>query len=286
MITNQIPELIYYPMDLYIHPISHIHQVKIDFLSMIPEIADNLVLDNEIIYQSLDSFAKYRDKSVLIIGGGPSTNELRWEKLDVDYIWSLNHCFLNPKLRNINLDLITITSETDVSNSLFRDFVIKNNCSIGLGYEFHWGQENVKKPLLELKKKNNVFCFQTRYKSQLGGMPRLMILAHFLGIKNIYYVGFDGVIKIFEGEHAFEAGKSNLPNVAKAIYRQSGDKNNVIELFDMQNKLFYYYFYVVLKSDVKLFNLSEDLDYNMIGKYSKKFNKVPLEIKKVVYEHI
>ena len=36
------------------------------------------------------------------MGGGPTTNQCQWEKLDYDYIWSCNHFYRHPKLKDMS----------------------------------------------------------------------------------------------------------------------------------------------------------------------------------------
>ena len=56
--------------------------------------------NNEIIFSNFKKMIKkYRNKKILIIGGGPSTNELIKSDPDTifshyDYLWSCNHFFL------------------------------------------------------------------------------------------------------------------------------------------------------------------------------------------------
>ena len=46
----------------------------------------------------MDEFDKFKDSKILIVGAGPSTNEVKWHNLEYDYIFSCNHFFLNERL--------------------------------------------------------------------------------------------------------------------------------------------------------------------------------------------
>ena len=49
--------------------------------------------------------AKYKDKSILIIGGGTSTLDVNWESIDYDYIWTCNDFFLEDRVVSKDIDL-------------------------------------------------------------------------------------------------------------------------------------------------------------------------------------
>ena len=51
-------------------------------------------------------FSKYIDKNILIIGGGTSTLDVKWENLDYDYIWSCNDFYISERLENKKIDLV------------------------------------------------------------------------------------------------------------------------------------------------------------------------------------
>ena len=51
---------------------------------------ENLKGDSEIVYNQINEFEKFKNSKILIIGGGPSTNEVEWNNLEYDYIFSLN----------------------------------------------------------------------------------------------------------------------------------------------------------------------------------------------------
>ena len=56
---------------------------------------NNLKKSSDIVYNYLDEFDKFKDSKILIVGAGPSTNEVKWHNLEYDYIFSLNHFYLN-----------------------------------------------------------------------------------------------------------------------------------------------------------------------------------------------
>ena len=58
------------------------------------------VFENEYLRISSESIQgdRYSNKSIVLVGGGPSTIDRAWEKLDVDYIWTCNNFYTNSKL--------------------------------------------------------------------------------------------------------------------------------------------------------------------------------------------
>ena len=82
---------------------------------------NNLKVNTEIAYTDIEELKKYKDSKILIVGGGPSTNEVNWQNLDYDYIWSLNHFYLNEKLNDKKVDLACIGGAVDLQNEIFID---------------------------------------------------------------------------------------------------------------------------------------------------------------------
>jgi len=75
--------------------------------------------------------------------------------------------------------------------------------------------------------------FHTRYRSKLGVGPRMLITAILLGIKNIYFCGFDGYNIETEGKnHAFEENKS-APNWMRSSPNPAAlQRDQYVMLFD------------------------------------------------------
>ena len=82
---------------------------------LFPTFSDKLKCNSNLIYQDRSVFKDYAGKKILLIGGGDSTNNMDWDKLeDYDYVWSVNHFFLHPVLKDKKVDLIYVQPDTEL----------------------------------------------------------------------------------------------------------------------------------------------------------------------------
>ncbi len=95
------------------------------------------------------------------------------------------------------------TNLRDISLITKRD---KDN--ILIGFESHNRWENY-----SFDNYSNYFCMHTKFYGRIGIGARMKIFAACLGLKKIFFTGFDGPEAIFAGEHAFEPGKTTLPGI-------------------------------------------------------------------------
>ncbi len=240
----------------------------------------NLKVNTEIAYTDIDELNKYKNSKILIVGGGPSTNEIEWENLDYDYLWSLNHCFLNDRLRKKDIDLVCVGGEVDFQNDAFVDYVSEYNPL--LMFEWHGRWFNERQYLEKLYDSYpKIGCYQTRAYGKLGGVVRLMILGLYLKAKEIYIVGSDGCPGLsvtkneFIGdEHSFEKTKSSWP--------WKITKENAYEIYHHQHETLWNYVLNELKFNTKIFNLGEYCEFNFSSIWSKKYFPLTKEIKRKV----
>lgn len=240
----------------------------------------NLVSDTEIVYNHIDEFDKFKDSRVLIIGGGPSSNEVNWENLDYDYVFSINHFYKNEKLKNRPVDLISVGAEVDLQSDEFVSYVSEHNPTLVFEWHGRWYNESEYfRQLSQVYPK--VSCLQTRAYGKLGGGIRLMILAMYLGVKEIYIVGLDGCpglsVKTKEftiPKHSFESGKVSLP------WKITPD--NAYEIYHHQYDTLWKYVTEELKFDTTIFNLGEDCDFNFSSIWTKEISPLPTEIKQKI----
>ena len=202
----------------------------------------------------------FEGKSLLIVGGGPSANSEKWHNVKTDLLWSCNHFFKHPILSQRKIDLFAIGNEVDLMD---KDLQVnmKKFGSVGCfettnrpKKEMGWFQE---------KFPNQVVWGHTRYRSQIGVMPRLILLALFSGVKDISFVGMDGCPTVTE-IHAFEGVKEPQGSPAK---------KGSLDVFKQQYTLFWDYVLNYLKPEASFTNLGEGVVGNLTTDISKEFFK-------------
>ena len=225
-----------------------------------PVLGGNYSTSSEGFYQTHSSLKKYRDKTILIVGAGPSTNAVDWESLPVDYTWSCNHFFLNDKLSKRKVDLFAVGNEVDTTpaNRELNDYLKRFPESVACF-------ETTNRPAAQMKDFKRRFpeqCFyaHTRYRSQIGAVPRLIVLASMLGCKSIYFVGMDGFPKQ-ETEHAFQPGKKPK---GSPCFAGAYDK------FRRQYVVFWDYMVHTLAPHTEFQNLGEGVESNLTTDISRQ----------------
>jgi len=205
------------------------------------EVTDELLIKSDI------DFSFIKDKSVLVIGGGPSSKTLTDNQIkSYDLVFSCNHFFKNDLLKNHKIHLALIGDEVNFNDPEFLDYVNNHNPILGFDHSARRPAFN----LLKLKESYPLcFIWLTRYFSRLGYAPRACVLAKLFGASKIDFIGLDG---FRTNEHFFEKDKNPPPF------------NNVKEFQD-QMRVFCEYMINCLKIEVENFNdLSSDNIYEGI----------------------
>lgn len=180
--------------------------VEKDFIKMFPNFSDNLISNKNIVFQWKDRFSNYLDKTLMLIGGGPSSSDISWKENSYDYLWSMNQFYKSKIFENVRVDLAMIMSETNLDDEALINKA--NNDNTLLGFESHDKWMNY-----DFKKDEKYFCMHTRFYGKIGIGARMKIFAAQLGFSKVYFTGFDGPEEILLGNHAFEPGKTTLPSV-------------------------------------------------------------------------
>ena len=216
---------------------------------------------------------KFKDKTVMIVGGGPSSNSVNWDNLEFDYLWSINKFYLNEKVASRGVDLATIASHIDVlEEEELKDYITKNNTNISFELE-----RDTKPKFKEMAKFADLYpeqttFFHTRYKSQPGVGMRFICYAIMAGCKNIYFVGVDGFTP--KGPlHSFEEDKENPNWYTK--YGEDFQKRQFITFWDYLLKLKQHFNY-------NIYNLGEDHECNVSSEITKLVSPLPEHIKEKI----
>ena len=219
-------------------------------------LADNpLIYTDEIMYEDIPFFKELKGLKVLVIGGGPTTNEREWDPSNYDFVLSCNHFFLNEKLSNTKVDFAHLSCECDFHREEFKNYVNKYN-TIFCFENFAWDYE--KNRVLSFKKDypNRSIQLRLRYDSKLGVGARLLVMATLFNPFSIDFVGIDGYkpgIKLGDdASHSFEVGKTCSANYP-------------YELFHRQYYDLYQY---LLSTKLKINNLGYGHPNNIMSKFS------------------
>ncbi len=212
-------------------------------------------------YENIPDLAKYKDKTILVVGGGPTTNLVDWESHPHDYLWTCNHFFLSPKFKDIESSLIYVNNEINPHDERFQSYVQRHHPLVGLDTSI--SRQEVQ--LQTLKNLGcNTFVFSQRIFLTSGTLPKLIAFGTLLQAKEICFVGMDGwsraqLDSFDSGDHAFEKGK----------YLRTSKNFD----FDFQRREFVVYWDYLLnfsKSTTHYQNLGEPHDRCIHGETTKK----------------
>ena len=213
------------------------------------EVYGESIITEELLLKTDFNFDFVKDKSVLVVGGGPSSKNLTSEIIQsYDLIFSCNHFFKNDFLKNYKVDFALIGDEINFQDKDFIDYI--NNFNPVLGFEHSSKRSTVN--LISLKENyTKCFIYLTRYFSRLGYAPRACILARLFGAEQVDFIGIDG-FKNKEKSHFFEKSKSPPPF-------------NSDDEFKKQMEIFCKYMLLDLKIEPENFNnLSKNTLYDGI----------------------
>ena len=147
--------------------------------------------------------AKYKDKNILIIGGGQSTLDTKWENLPYDYIWTCNNFYLEPRVLNQEIDLYVLAYTTPLTEERLVNKLTNSETVVLYETSHYRGKqrtpqfkkflETINIPIHETELQFFKDINRPAYKS--GAAFRLIQLALSTEAKTIYFTGFDGFNK-------------------------------------------------------------------------------------------
>lgn len=221
------------------------------------------------------NYKKYSGSSVLIVGGGPSTNEVKWKNIKADFVWTCNDFYLNEKTLSTKFDLVALGNLVNFNNEALLEYLTVNTeCNILFELEYLYNQtltEN--QSFLERFKGRYYFGRNDKeYASLVGPPARLMMLAANVGVSEIYYVGVDGFDPDMKNRHAFTKEPGLREGAVKNKYQMyyegiTGFLVRIAEDF----------------KDVTFYNLGEmSQSHNIPSFVSKNINPLPDHIKQLL----
>lgn len=185
----------------------------VNFNSCFSSFSDQLALNDNVCYSKQFNFEQFKGKTVLIIGGGPSTLDFDLSvHKEYDHIWTMNHFFKNPDLEKLYCSLISLGPENDLSDVALNAYINKHKPLVGFEPRARWRIPMNMAEVKNFSKEKNCFAFMTYFGGKNGIGPRLVNLAAEVGASEVHFIGLDGLHKIEEKVHAFEKGKTNLPS--------------------------------------------------------------------------
>ncbi len=230
----------------------------------------------------MDFEKKYTNKNILIIGGGTSTTDVKWEGIvnEDTYIWTCNDFYRNKRVIAQDIDLYQLSYTTDIKDSNLISYLNKVQPFTYYEPSHYRGKQNTDEYIkFDNSINHNIYKMdinigQIEYTlaQKSGAVLRLLCLALATYAKNIYFVGYDGFDKEFSNIHAFTGVKGLKDSDTRRDWEK--DYYNVfMEAYIILGKL---------DEDNRLQNLGEGLSYNLGTEASKKY----FPLRKEIYEKI
>jgi len=227
--------------------------------------------------------AKYKDKKILILGGGQSTLDTKWENLPYDYLWTCNDFYLEPRVLNQEIDFYVLAYVTSLKEEKLINKLTNSKTTVAFETS-HYRHKQHTPGFKAFKEAINIPIHETElqffkdsqrpaYKS--GAAFRLIQLALSTEAKIIYFAGFDGFNKDFSNIHAFTKQKGLKDSDTRRDYE--GHPMSYLSIFtDAFNIL------KGVRGHETLQNLGEGFDYNIGTPISREFFPLTEETKSLI----
>jgi len=218
----------------------------------------------EYMIQNFKGLDKFKDKTLLLIGGGPSTDEVDWQSFDIkyDYVWSCNNFFMRTDIEDLKVSFASLGPTVNLQDIRLAEYIEKHGTICGFEAGISPFREYEALKSFKDKYPNQSVYYHLRYFSKLGTLARMVCLATFLEAKKVYFVGMDG----YPGKegnkytHAFEGPTKEHQG---RVFSYHIHKRQYVLLWD-------YLLNTLADNNTKYQNLGEGHPANQSSNISKK----------------
>lgn len=215
---------------------------------------------------------KYKNKKILIVGGGTSTLDSTWENLDYDYLWTCNDFFLEERVLKQEIDLFLLAWTTDIGNEVLINKLKDSDTKVFYEGIHYRGKQNTNE-FKKFKEAINIPIYSMEFfqvsKSESpaafsGATFRMIATALHTEASQIYFVGFDGWNKNFSNVHAFTKQRGLKDSDTRRTF--SGTRDSYETVFKES-----YRYFTKFPNYRRLQNIGEGYDYNLGTNVSKNY---------------
>lgn len=220
---------------------------------------DKFAIKKQVAFQNFDFLKKFENSKILIIGAGPTTNEVNYDVSKYDYVWSCNHFYKNQKVKQCKVDFVTLGDENNLTDKELLSY-LDNNETIICFENFYTNPKEMAK--IKERYPNRVLWAFTRYHSRIGSIPRLACIAIAMGVKQIDFVGMDGYVPTNLRDNYSNSVFEPLKKATGTI-EDTSTENEIVSLYKRQYIAMWDYLLHDIGLDVKFKNLGHGYPCNL-----------------------
>lgn len=165
-------------------------------------------LSNELCISFPEELSKIAGKKVLVVGGGPSAIDHKWEESNYDFLVMSNHFFLNDRLKKLNPLFSTVSQDTNILSNEFQTY-LKNSTTLFVFEDAFRRPDFIRGAIKHYPGRFGVSM--VRFHGKIGTGARLLIMCSEFNPHSIDFIGIDGYPPgTKEGDslrHAYEQDK-------------------------------------------------------------------------------